>query len=193
MKQFKKKKRLEEELDCPDIKECGFEKASGLLYSCENGEYTDCSIYLSNIDKKTKKKEEIDVDYTNPDWFIDRERRLYEEWLEQPLTFYERMENLGRVFKWKMKHRIFINWIHELPILFRRWYHRKRMAENWVKYMEGVSRCHERAWRKEEAVVEEEFKVRMIYEDREMREQMRREAVVEEEFGIRIIYKGRKK
>jgi len=52
---FKRKKRLEEELDCPYIKKCKF-KAPGILYSCENGEYTDCLIYLSNEESKEEEK-----------------------------------------------------------------------------------------------------------------------------------------
>lgn len=54
---FKRKKRLEELDDCPYIKGCKF-KAPGILYSCENGDYIDCSIYRSNMDKETKKSEE---------------------------------------------------------------------------------------------------------------------------------------
>ncbi|MBA7613280.1 hypothetical protein ES703_20526 [subsurface metagenome] len=59
MKLFKRKKRLEEIDDCPYIKRCKF-KSPGILYSCENGEYTDCLIYRSNMDKdkETKKEEE---------------------------------------------------------------------------------------------------------------------------------------
>jgi hypothetical protein len=57
MSLFKRKKRLEEELDdCPDIKGCKF-KASGILYSCENGDYTSCLIYRNKYGK-TKKEEE---------------------------------------------------------------------------------------------------------------------------------------
>ena len=57
---FKKKKRLEEIDDCPYIKGCKF-KSPGILYSCENGDYTDCPIYLSNKkseEEKYKKSEE---------------------------------------------------------------------------------------------------------------------------------------
>ena len=54
---FKRKKRLEELDDCPYIKGCKF-KASGILYSCENGDYTDCLIYRSNEESKEKKSEE---------------------------------------------------------------------------------------------------------------------------------------
>jgi len=53
MKLFKRKKRLEELDDCPYIKGCKF-KASGILYSCENGDYTGCLIYRNN--KKSEEK-----------------------------------------------------------------------------------------------------------------------------------------
>lgn len=51
---FKRKKRLKKLDDCPYIKGCKF-KAPGILYSCENGEYTDCPIYQSNEESKEEK------------------------------------------------------------------------------------------------------------------------------------------
>jgi hypothetical protein len=51
---FKRKKRLEELDDCPDIKGCKF-KASGILYSCENGDYTSCLIYRNKKEKEEEK------------------------------------------------------------------------------------------------------------------------------------------
>jgi len=49
MKLFKKKKRLEEELDCPDIKWCA---SKGILYPCNDGGYTDCQYFQARREKK---------------------------------------------------------------------------------------------------------------------------------------------
>lgn len=56
---FKKKKRLEELDDCPDIKKCAFAD-SGILSSCRDGNYANC-LYRSNREpeeEKYKKSEE---------------------------------------------------------------------------------------------------------------------------------------
>ena len=54
---FKKKKRLEEIDDCPYIKGCKF-KSPGILYSCENGDYIDCSVYQNRKEKEEEKSED---------------------------------------------------------------------------------------------------------------------------------------
>jgi len=46
----KKKIKSLEEIDCPYIKGCGF-KDSSPFYSCRDGEYTGCSIYLLRISR----------------------------------------------------------------------------------------------------------------------------------------------
>jgi len=60
MSLFKRKKRLKKLDDCPYIKGCTF-KDPGILYSCEDGEYKNCSIYLGrkeSEEEKYKKSEE---------------------------------------------------------------------------------------------------------------------------------------
>jgi len=157
-----------------------------------------CVLEGDSVEQKAMKKEEEKemTDEEFNDWFIEGERRRYEEGLEQPTPFRIKVYN----WRYEFKRKWIKNWFKEWWDSYR-WNHggkEKHFApggwyDRYSHYMKSVHECYEREWRREEAIVEKEFKVKMIYEDREMRIWLRREAVIEEEFKIILIRTKKRK
>jgi len=111
--------------------------------------------------KAMKKEEEKEMSFEEwDDWFIEGERRRYEEWLEQPTPFSIKVHNWIVTMEEKIKFFIDRYRLRRLIANYR-WRHGGR--ERYDGYMRGVHECYEREWRKEEAIVEEEFGIRIIY------------------------------
>ena len=121
---------------------------------------------------KYSKEELLNLsDEEQGDWFIWRERKRYEEWLEQPTPFPIKVHNWWYKFKYKWIK----NWIKEGWDSYK-WNHGGKekhfapggVADRYSHYMRSVHECYKR---------EEEKERLMTKEEREKYQKGKREAI----------------